>query len=206
MMLVMAYDDLRSFLTTLDKEGQLLRITEEVMPEPDVAAAANAACRMGDSAPALYFDNVKGFTSARIAMNVHDSWANHALALGLPKDTGVKAQVVEEFTRRWGQFPVKPVWQDDPLWAQNTQNGDDVNVFEVLPLVRLNDGDGGFYIDKAGVVSKDPEDPENSGKQNVGIYRIEVKGRRKPALQPGPIHIARHLRKAEQVGVTVQNM
>ncbi len=51
------------------------------------------------------------------------------------------------------------------------------------------------------MVSKDPEDPENSGKQNVGIYHIEVKGKRKLALQPVPMHdIAQHLRKAEQVG------
>jgi vanillate/4-hydroxybenzoate decarboxylase subunit C len=119
----MAYDDLRQFLKTLDEQGQLLRITDEVMPEPDIAAAANAAPRLGDNAPALYFDNVKGFTDARIAMNVHGSWANHALALGLPKDTGVKAQV-DEFIARWAKFPVEPVFRDDPPWAQNTQTGD----------------------------------------------------------------------------------
>lgn len=64
--------------------------------------------------------------------------------------------------------------------------GEEVNIFEVLPLFRLNDGDGGFYIDKAAVVSRDPEDPDDTGKQNVGIYRIEVKGKRKLALQPVP--------------------
>ncbi|GAA4081850.1 non-oxidative hydroxyarylic acid decarboxylases subunit C [Actinomadura miaoliensis] len=195
-----AYDDLRGFLDTLDKEGQLLRITDEVMPEPDIAAAANAAPRLGDAAPALYFDNVTGFTDARIAMNVHGSWANHALALGLPKGTSIREQV-EEFIRRWERFPVAPEWRDAPPWAQNTMAGDDVNVFDVLPLIRLNDGDGGFYIDKAAVVSKDPDDPENSGKQNVGVYRIEVKGRRRLALQPVPMHdIAQHLRKAEEKG------
>lgn len=47
----MAYDDLRSFLDTLDKEGQLLRITDEVLPEPDLAAAANATGRIGENAP-----------------------------------------------------------------------------------------------------------------------------------------------------------
>ncbi|MEU4489704.1 non-oxidative hydroxyarylic acid decarboxylases subunit C [Streptomyces purpurascens] len=196
----MAYDDLRSFLETLDKEGQLLHIAEEVNPEPDIAAAANAAPRLGDAAPALYFDNVKGFTDARIAMNVHGSWANHALALDLPKGTGTKEQV-EEFIRRWEEFPVAPERRDNPPWAQNTQEGDDVDIFQVLPLIRLNDGDGGFYIDKAAVVSKDPEDPEHSGKQNVGIYRIQVKGKRKLALQPVPMHdIAQHLRKAEETG------
>jgi 4-hydroxybenzoate decarboxylase len=196
----MAYDDLRSFLEVLDNEGQLLRITDQVTPEPDLAAAANAAGRLGDAAPALYFDNVLGFTSARIAMNVHGSWANHALALGMPKQASTREQV-EEFIRRWAKFPVKPEYRDNPPWAQNTVSGEDVNIFEVLPLFRLNDGDGGFYIDKAAVVSKDPEDPDNSGKQNVGIYRIEVKGKRKLALQPVPMHdIAEHLRKAEEAG------
>ncbi|MFH8350296.1 non-oxidative hydroxyarylic acid decarboxylases subunit C [Streptomyces sp. NPDC018045] len=196
----MAYDDLRSFLDALEREGQLLRVTDEVMPEPDLAAAANAASRLGDAAPALYFDNVTGFTDARIALNVHGSWANHALALGLPKDTPVKRQV-EEFISRWNDFPVAPEWREDPLWAENTMDGDEVDIFRVLPLFRLNDGDGGFYIDKAAVVSKDPEDPEHSGKQNVGIYRIEVKGSRKLALQPVPMHdIAQHLHKAEQAG------
>jgi UbiD family decarboxylase len=196
----MAYDDLRSFLDTLDKEGQLVRVTEKVMPEPDIAAAANAAPRLGDTAPALYFDNVAGFDNARIAMNVHGSWANHALALDLPKNTGTKDQV-EEFIARWAKFPVKPVWRDNPLWAENSVEGEDINIFDILPLIRLNDGDGGFYIDKAGIVSKDPDDPENSGKQNVGIYRIEVKGRRKLAIQPGPVHdIGLHLRKAEERG------
>lgn len=196
----MAYDDLRSFLQVLDKEGQLLHITEEVMPEPDIAAAANAAPRLGDAAPALYFDNVHGFTDARIAMNVHGSWANHALALGMDKNSSTKDQV-DEFIRRWAKFPVKPEWRDNPLWAENSVDGDDINIFDILPLFRLNDGDGGFYIAKAAVVSRDPDDPENSGKQNVGIYRIEVKGKRKLALQPVPMHdIAQHLRKAEEKG------
>ena len=38
----MAYDDLRSFLDVLDKNGQLLHITEELLPEPDLAAADEA--------------------------------------------------------------------------------------------------------------------------------------------------------------------
>ncbi|MQY34374.1 Phenolic acid decarboxylase subunit C [Streptomyces sp. RB17] len=196
----MPYDDLRGFLDVLDKEGQLLHVAEEVLPEPDIAAAANAAPRLGDAAPALFFDNVKGFTNARIAMNVHGSWANHALALDLPKETGAKEQVAE-FARRWEAFPVEPEWRDNPPWAQNTLEGEDADIFRVLPLIRLNDGDGGFYIDKAAVVSKDPDDPEHSGKQNLGIYRIEVKGRRRLAIQPVPMHdIALHLKTAEERG------
>ncbi|MGW0686183.1 non-oxidative hydroxyarylic acid decarboxylases subunit C [Streptomyces sp. NPDC002754] len=196
----MPYDDLRSFLGTLEKEGQLLRIADEVLPEPDLAAAANATGRIGENAPALWFDNVKGFTDARIALNVHGSWANHALALGLPRNTPVKEQV-EEFARRWDAFPVAPERREDAPWRENTQEGEGVDLFSVLPLFRLNDGDGGFYLDKAAVVSRDPEDPENFGKQNVGTYRIEVIGVNRLAFQPVPMHdVAQHLRKAEELG------
>ncbi|MFF7331735.1 non-oxidative hydroxyarylic acid decarboxylases subunit C [Streptomyces sp. NPDC008150] len=196
----MAYDDLRSFLATLEKEGQLLRIAEEVLPEPDLAAAANATGRIGENAPALYFDRVAGFTDARIAMNVHGSWANHALALGLPKNTPVKEQV-ETFAARWDAFPVAPERREDAPWRENTQEGADVDLFSVLPLFRLNDGDGGFYLDKAAVVSRDPEDPDDFGKQNVGTYRIQVIGANQLAFQPVPMHdIAQHLLKAEEKG------
>lgn len=47
----MAFDDLRSFLQALDDHGQLLKISEEVNAEPDLAAAANATGRIGDVAP-----------------------------------------------------------------------------------------------------------------------------------------------------------
>ncbi|MEV5148101.1 non-oxidative hydroxyarylic acid decarboxylases subunit C [Streptomyces sp. NPDC052727] len=194
----MAYDDLRAFLQELDRNGQLLHITDEVAPEPDLAAAANAAGRIGEGAPALYFDNVTGFTNARIALNVHGSWRNHALALGLPADTPLREQV-EEFARRWDAFPVAPERRSDAPWSQNTLQGDDVDLFKVLPLFRLNDGDGGFYLDKAAVVSRDPEDPGNFGKQNVGVYRIEVIAADRLAVQPVPAHdVALHLRRAEE--------
>jgi 4-hydroxybenzoate decarboxylase len=195
-----AHDDLRSFLSVLDAQGQLLRVTEQVSCEPDLGAAATAAGRIGDSAPALYFDNVTGFTSARIALNVHGSWRNHALALGLPADTPVLEQV-EEFSRRWDAFPVAPERREDAPWRENTLTGPDVDIFRILPLFRLNDGDGGFFLDKAAVVSRDPDDPGHFGKQNVGIYRIQVIGQDQLAIQPVPMHdVAKHLTAAESRG------
>ncbi|MBA8824539.1 UbiD family decarboxylase [Saccharopolyspora lacisalsi] len=194
----MAYDDLRSYLEELGEQQQLLHVDEQVDPEPDLAAAANAAARLGENAPALYFDNVTGFTNARIALNAHGSWANHAVAMGLPTATSTKEQV-EEFIRRWENFPVTPERRQDPPWSENVLEGEDVNLFDVLPLFRLNDGDGGFYLDKAAVVSRDPDEPDNFDKQNVGTYRLEVKGTDKLGMQPVPMHdIALHLGKAEQ--------
>ncbi|STJ74209.1 4-hydroxybenzoate decarboxylase subunit C [Escherichia coli] len=90
----MAFDDLRSFLQALDDHGQLLKISEEVNAEPDLAAAANATGRIGDGAPALWFDNIRGFTDARVAMNTIGSWQNHAISLGLPPNTPVKSRLM----------------------------------------------------------------------------------------------------------------
>ncbi len=39
------------------------------MRSRDLAAAANATDDIGDGAPALWFDNIRGFTDARVAMN-----------------------------------------------------------------------------------------------------------------------------------------
>lgn len=105
----MAFDDLRSYLSALEEHGQLLRIEEQVKAEPDLAAAANATGRIGEGAPApaLWFDNIEGFTDARVALNTLGSWKNHAIAMGLPPSTGTKEQI-DEFIRRWETFPVAP--------------------------------------------------------------------------------------------------
>jgi UbiD family decarboxylase len=61
----MAFAALRDFYR-LDQEGQLLRIKGE--------------------APALLFEKLHGYTGARVVMNVHGSWNNHALMLDMPKN------------------------------------------------------------------------------------------------------------------------
>lgn len=196
----MAYDDLRSYLVALENAGQLLEIQEEVQAEPDIAAAANATGRIGEGAPAISFKKIKGFKHAHVVMNTIGSWKNHAISLGLPATTPIKQQI-QELIHRWEKFPVSPERRNNPPWAQNEVNGDDINLFDILPLFRLNDGDGGFYLDKACVISRDPQDPEHFGKQNVGIYRMEVKGKRKLGIQPVPMHdIALQLHKAEESG------
>lgn len=197
----MPHDDLRQFLTALDTAGQLLHVEEQVKAEPDLGAASAGAARMGDAAPALYFNNVEGFTNARIVTNAHGSWANHAVALDLPPQTPVREQV-EEFARRCQAFPVAPVHREQPApFLAHSLEGDQADLFSVLPLFRMNEGDGGFFIDKAAVVSRDPDAPEDFGRQNLGIYRMQVKGRRRLGLQPVPMHdVAKHLSLAESRG------
>jgi 4-hydroxybenzoate decarboxylase len=195
----MAYKDLREFLSTLEDNGQLARITDEVKPEPDLGAAARAVANVTDRGPALLFDNIAGYRDGRVALNVVGSWPNHALMLGMDKDTPVKDQFFE-FARRWDDFPVPAERRDDAPWRELTID-ENINLFDLLPLFRLNRYDVGCYIDKAVVVSRDPDDPEHFGKQNAGIYRIQVKDKDTLGIQPLPTHdIGLHLRAAEERG------
>ncbi|MDR3437372.1 non-oxidative hydroxyarylic acid decarboxylases subunit C [Telmatospirillum sp.] len=191
------YQDFREFLSKLEEEKQLLRIKEEVWPEPDLGAAGRAISNLGEQTPALLFENIAGYRDARIAMNVHGSWPNLAIALGMPKDTPLREQF-HEFVRRYQTFPGEVEQRTSAPW-QDQVIEKDINLFEIMPLFRLNRGDGGFYIDKACLVSRDPDDPLNDDVQNVGMYRLQVKGPNRIAIQPVPEHdVAVHLAHAEE--------
>jgi UbiD family decarboxylase len=197
----MAYADLRDFLATLDREGQLLTYSDRVAPEPDLGAAARATANVTDRGPALLFDNIVGYEpgKGRVALNVVGSWPNHALMLGLNKDTSVKDQFFA-FADRWDGFPGPIERREDAPWKEIALT-DNIDLFPLLPLFRLNTYDAGCYIDKAVVVSRDPDDPDDFGKQNVGIYRIQVKDRDRLGIQPLAAHdLGLHLRHAEERG------
>lgn len=190
------YRDLRDFLATLEEEGQLVRIKDEVMPEPDIGAAGRAASNL-KNAPAVLFEKVKGYKYS-VVINAHGSWQNHALMLGMDKNTPVKEQFAE-LNRRWDKYPVPPkvVSREEAPCKENVIDKD-INLFEVLPLYRINEQDGGFFISKASVVSGDPEFPNDFNKLNVGTYRIQVKDKDRVGLQALAMHdIAVQLEKAE---------
>ncbi len=63
----MAYDDLRSLLRALEREGDLKRIKAEVDPYLEVGEIVDRVQKSGG--PALLFENVKG-SAMPLAMNV----------------------------------------------------------------------------------------------------------------------------------------
>ena len=137
------YQDLREFLTALEQQGQLLRIKDEVKFEPDLGAAACALAQIGGDVPAILFDKIAGCTDARVVMNVHGSWPNHALALGLDKETSLRDQFLE-FVKRFKQFPGEVERVASAPWQEVTVDKD-INLYDLLPLFRLNRGDGGYW-------------------------------------------------------------
>ena len=99
-----AYADLREFLSVLERQKQLLCVEDKVSLEPDLAAAACALTQMGEASPAIHFGKIAGYKGAQVVMNVHGSWANHALALGMPKDAPRRDQFFQ-FVERFQKYP-----------------------------------------------------------------------------------------------------
>ncbi len=168
--------DLRDFLDLLRRHGQCVTWPDAVMPEPDIREICVAAGRDAMNGPAVLFDRIRGYPGKRLAIGVHGSFANIALLLGRPKGTTIR-ELFFELIGRWGAD--RPLLERvapgaAPVHEKRIERG--INLYDLLPLYRINDYDGGFYIGKANVVSRDPEHPDDFGRQNVGIYRIQVQG------------------------------
>src|ERR1700742_4442376 len=88
--MALAYEDLRDWIKTLEKHGELKRIREEVSPELEITEITDRVSKSkggehGDGGPALLFENVKGFPGQTVLMNQFGSERRMALALGVNK-------------------------------------------------------------------------------------------------------------------------
>src|SRR5579863_6688598 len=92
----LGYDDLRDWIKTLEKNGELRRIREEVSPELEITEITDrmskTRARGGQNAavgqyapggPALLFENVKGHPGHKVLINQFGSERRMALALGV---------------------------------------------------------------------------------------------------------------------------
>ena len=100
----MAYDDLRDWIATLEKRGELKRIREEVSPELEITEITDRVSKIGSHSsgkkqakdgasalgekygpggPALLFENVKGHPGHKVLINQFGSERRMALALGV---------------------------------------------------------------------------------------------------------------------------
>jgi len=99
----MAYDDLRDWIKTLEKAGELKRIRAEVSPDLEITEIVDRIAKIGASGrshpkgvaktkeefapggPALLFENIKGHPGHQILINQFGSQRRMALALGVER-------------------------------------------------------------------------------------------------------------------------
>ena len=84
----MPYDDLRSFIERLNKEGEIIDVKFEVDCKYEIGAICRKALWTGgiERNKALLFRKIKGFDTP-VAANLIDSTRRYFMALDLPYDT-----------------------------------------------------------------------------------------------------------------------
>ncbi len=189
----MPYRDLRDWIQALEKEGDLLRIKEEVRPEPDAGAIGRAVCDI--EGPGIFFENVSGFTTP-LTTCLHGAWRRAAMAMGLPKEA-TKRQQVQAWLDAYKRYPIKSKVVTKAPCQENVLTGNKVNVFQ-FPIPRNNLNDASFYLTKPMCISKDPE----TGWVNIGMYRMMLLNRNQIAIMTGSAaqHARQQWRKYMKLG------
>jgi 4-hydroxy-3-polyprenylbenzoate decarboxylase len=179
----MAYDDLRDWIKTLEKHGELKRISEEVSPELEITEITDRVSKSGG--PALLFENIKGHPGHKVFINQFGSERRMALALGVerldeiaerihglmnlkaPEGLLDKLKMLPQLSALTSAFPKTVSAKDAPCKEVVLRENFDLNQF---PILKCWPHDGGPFITLPCVVTRDPR----TGKRNVGMYRMQV--------------------------------
>jgi len=162
----MGYKDLREFISTLEEEGELKRITAEVDWDLEIGAIARKV--YSSKGPALLFENIKDHKDTictRLFTGGVATKDRIAMIMGLPRETRHR-DLSEEIRKRWKE-PIPPIIVDSGPAKENILTGGDIDLFQ-FPVPKWHYLDGGRYISTfCAIITKDPE----SGVRNVGLYR-----------------------------------
>ena len=204
----MAYDGLRAFVTALEREGELVRVSREVDPYLELAEIADRTMKAGG--PALLFENVKG-SAFPLLINAYGSRKRMSRALGVadleehaktigelvhtraPKSARELADMAGKLPQLASAVPRKVT---SGACQEIVRTGDDVDLLE-LPVMTCWPEDGGPFFTLPNVITRDPD----TGARNIGMYRMQRIDRNTTAMH-WQIHKtgARHFRRAKELG------
>ena len=173
--------DLDAWIEKADALGELKRITAEV--DPDLEMATITYLAGSTKSPALLFENIKGHPGHRALYNmIGCNLSRLCLAMGeAPVEHPLEAVQILK-TKMGRKVPPKSVPAEHALCNQNILTGDAIDVRK-FPAPRMWPLDGGKYLGTGdAVVTKDPE----TGRINIGTYRMMIKGPRELGLYTSP--------------------
>ena len=183
----MAYDSLRAFVEALERSGELHRIAAETDPHLEISEITDRVVKAGG--PALLFTNVRN-SRFPVLTNQFGSRKRMSMALGVQDldeagerirkllDLSIPAGAVERIGKLLSLAPLaaaipktvssgtcQDVVIDDPDLTQ-------------LPVLTTWPLDAGPFITLPLVITKDA----NSGRPNVGMYRMQVYNARETGM------------------------
>src|SRR5712691_10405158 len=173
--------DLDAWLEKVEALGELKRISAQV--DPDLEAATITYLVGGERSPALLFENIKGHPGHRALYNmIGCNLSRFCLMIGeQPVDHPLKAvRILQQKLGR--KMPPKEVPPEQAICNQNIVEGDAIDI-RIFPAQRMWPLDGGMYLGTGdAVVTKCPE----TGRVNVGTYRMMIKGPREVGVYTSP--------------------
>ncbi|MBB3191124.1 4-hydroxy-3-polyprenylbenzoate decarboxylase [Halomonas cerina] len=183
----MKYKDLREFITVLEAQGELVRVTAEVDPYLEITEICDRTLRAGG--PALLFENVKGHSMPLLG-NLFGTPKRVALGMGQEsvaalREVGKLLAFLKEpeppkgFRDALDKLPVyKQVMSMGPKVLKRAPvqevilEGDDVDL-DRLPIQHCWPGDAAPLVTWPLVITRGP----HKTRQNLGIYRQQKLGK-----------------------------
>ncbi len=182
----MPFDDLRQWIATLDRAGELKRIQTEVDPILEITEITDRVSKSRSGkpgGPALLFQNIKGHPGAQLLINQFGSESRMKLALGVasfdefadrirvfmdlksPQGFLDKLKMLPLLTEAGKFFPkTVPTGPCKEVIKRDNFSLLDFPILQCWPL------DAGRFITLPCVTTRDPK----SGKRNLGMYRLQV--------------------------------
>jgi UbiD family decarboxylase len=171
-----AQNDLREFIAVAEQRGELARV-DGAHWDKEIGAVTEVLYRQKvEKSPMLLFDAIPGYAKGyRCTYGMFGSPFRLATVLGMEPswsdDRMAMLNHYRAFTKKgFKQIPPRMV-TDGPV-LENIVRDNEVDLLK-LPVPIHHEDDGGRYIGTAcGVVTRDPD----TGRINVGTYRVQVKG------------------------------
>lgn len=194
----MKYRDLRDFIAQLEQQGELRKTAEPVSPALEMTAIGDKLLRSGG--PAVLFQNPVGYkipclvnlfgTPKRVALGMGAASADDLRDVGRllaalkepepPKGLKEAGRLLQMAKAVWD---MKPAVLGRAPCQDVVQGGPDVDLGE-LPVQTCWPGDAGPLITWGLVVTRGPQNvAQPRRRQNLGIYRQQVIGRREVIMR-----------------------
>lgn len=162
----MLFEDLRAYLTEVDKLGEL-RHVRGADPESEVGPITEITAWSPEHPMLLFDELVTHRPGTRVAVHSFDSYQRMRLIYGFPDGLRGPALTAWWKDRLDDYVPQPPVLVDTGPVMANVLSGDEIDLTR-FPAIRWHAGDGGPYLATGGAsVLRDPD----TGSLNAGCYR-----------------------------------
>ena len=193
----MSIDSLPDYITAIDQIGELVRIRQPVHTHLEIAEIADRVMKMPGGGPALLFERpvlANGQESTMpVAINLFGSMRRICLAFGVERLDEIGERIGELVNMKVpdglmaklsmlprlaeaAKYPPR-VRSGRPPCQEVVLRGDEIDL-DRIPFLQTWPGDGGRYITLPMVITRDP----GRGTRNVGMYRVQVRGKRELAM------------------------